>query len=58
MMVAKTTKKLLARKLEKKMAEVMDMKMVKRMKMILMIATLDTQVWNMSGLLVKPWVDL
>ena len=52
------TRKTLARKLEK-MTEKIAMKMVKRLKMILMIATLDPQVWDMRvGILVETWVDL
>ena len=44
MMAVKMTKKTLARKLEK-MAEKIVTKMGKRLKMILMIATLNPQVW-------------
>ena len=39
-------RKTLTRKLEK-MPEKIVMKMAKRLKMMLMIATLDPQVWNM-----------
>ena len=44
-MVANMMRKTLARKLEK-MAKKIAMKMVKRKKMILMIATLGYQVWD------------
>ena len=46
MMMAKMTRKTLARKLEKT-AEKRATKMAKRLKMISMIATLDPQVWGM-----------
>ena len=46
MMEAKITRKTLARTLEE-MTEKKAMKMAKRMKMILMIASLDPQIWDM-----------
>ena len=46
MMAAKMTRKTLVRKLEKT-AEKIAKKMARRLKMILVIATLDPQVWDM-----------